>query len=107
MTPLFPAECIYALSAKEVIARLGSDLQRVLSAAETKALFVRYGSSTFPIAPLVPSRRRALAQFESPLAWLLIAARAISPYVWTLEGGRRAPYKALSLLAIAIANANY
>lgn len=46
-----------------------------------------------------------LAQLESPLVVLLLAAAFISLAVWRIEGGAHAPYEALTILAIVIANA--
>ena len=57
-----------------------------------------------PKAP-VPAWRRLLAQFESPLVLLLVAAVAVSFAVWAVEGAHGAPYEAITILVIVLANA--
>ena len=52
-----------------------------------------------------PAWRKFLAQFESPLVLLLIAAGGIAIAVWFLEHGEGLPYEALTILAIVLLNA--
>ncbi len=100
-----PIADAHALSAPEVVARLGSDARRGLSAAEARARLAKYGRNELPVAAPVPAWRRFLAQFESPLVLLLLAAVAISLLVWWVEGPHGIPYEALTILAIVLANA--
>ena len=95
----------HALPASEVLARLGTDAGRGLSAADAAARLERHGRNELPSAPPVPHWRRFLAQLESPLVLLLIAASGVALLVWWHEGARHAPYEALTILAIVIANA--
>jgi Ca2+-transporting ATPase len=95
----------HALSAVEVLQRLATDSQHGLTAAEAQARLARHGANELPSAPPVPHWRRFLAQLESPLVLLLIAASGIALLVWWHEGARHAPYEALTILAIVIANA--
>ncbi|MBI3043814.1 MAG: cation-translocating P-type ATPase [Betaproteobacteria bacterium] len=105
MPPSPAAENLHALPAAEVLARLGTDPRRGLSAAEATARLARYGRNELPAAAPTPRWRRFLEQLESPLVLLLIAAAAIALVVWWFEGGEHAPYEALTILAIVIANA--
>ena len=105
MAPRLAVENAHALAAAEVVARLGTDPLRGLSATEASARLAGCGRNELPSAPPVPHWRRLLAQFESPLVLLLIAAGAISLVVWWHEGGGHVPYEALTILAIVAANA--
>ena len=98
-------ENAHALPAGEVLARVGTDLERGLSAAEANSRRTRFGDNVLPATPPVSGWRRFLAQLESPLVLLLLAAAGISLLVWWVEGGREVPYEALTILAIVIANA--
>ena len=101
-----PAETeFHALAAGDVLARLGTDPRRGLSAAEAAARLARHGRNALPAAAPTPPWRRFLAQLESPLVLLLIAAAAISVVVWGFEGHGGAPYEALAILVIVVANA--
>jgi Ca2+-transporting ATPase len=95
----------HALAASEVLARLGTDGLRGLSGAQAAARLARHGRNELPAAPPVPHWRRFLAQLESPLVLLLIAASGVALLVWWHEGARHAPYEALTILAIVVANA--
>jgi P-type Ca2+ transporter type 2C len=105
MAPRLTTENPHALAAIEVLARLGTDPERGLAAAEAHARLVAEGRNELPSAPPVPRWRRFLAQLESPLVLLLIAAAAISLGVWWYEGAGHVPYEALAILAIVVANA--
>ena len=105
MNPRLAVVDPHALAASEVATRLGTDPERGLSAAEAAARLARYGRNELPAAAPTPRWRRFLAQLESPLVLLLIAAAAFSLVVWWFEGGAHAPYEALTILAIVIANA--
>ena len=85
--------------------QLRTDAGRGLSALEAAERLGQCGRNELPSAPPTPSWRRFLAQLESPLVLLLLAAAVISLVVWWFEGGAHAPYEALTILAIVIANA--
>jgi Ca2+-transporting ATPase len=95
----------HALGTGEVLSRLGSDARQGLSAAEARARLERHGRNELPSAPPVPRWRRFLAQLQSPLVLLLIAAAGVALLVWGYEGMRHVPYEALTILAIVVANA--
>jgi Ca2+-transporting ATPase len=88
-----------------VLARLGSDAHRGLAAAAAATRLAQYGRNELPTAPPVPRWRRFLAQLQSPLVLLLLAAAGVSLGVWWYEGGGHVPYEALAILAIVVANA--
>ncbi len=98
-------ENAHALPASEVLGLLETDAQRGLGASEAQGRLLRSGHNELPSVPPVPHWRRFLAQLESPLVLLLIAAAAISLGVWWFEGGADLPYDAFAILAIVIANA--
>ena len=105
MAPRPVVETPHALPASEVLARLGADAHRGLKSAEALARLAQYGRNELPAAPPVPRWRRFLAQLQSPLVLLLLAAAGVSLGVWWYEGGGHAPYEALAILAIVVANA--
>jgi Ca2+-transporting ATPase len=105
MAPRPAVDSPHALPASEVLARLGADAHRGLTSAEALARLAQYGRNELPAAPPVPRWRRFLAQLQSPLVLLLLAAAAVSLGVWWYEGGGHAPYEALAILAIVVANA--
>jgi Ca2+-transporting ATPase len=91
--------------AAEVAAELGTDLRRGLSAAEAAARLERFGPNQLEAAATVPMWRKLLAQFASPLIYLLIAAAVISLVAWMLDGGDGVPYEAIVIAAIVVLNA--
>jgi Ca2+-transporting ATPase len=105
MNPRLALENAHALPAPEVVAQLGTDPARGLTAAEARARLATAGRNELPAAPPVPWWRKLLAQFESPLVLLLLAAGAISLAVWWFEGHHGGPYEALTIFAIVVANA--
>ena len=105
MAPRPAAENAHALPVSEVLARLGTDPARGLSAAEARSRLARWGHNELPSTSAVPLWQRLLSQFNSPLVLLLLAACAISLGVWWFEDPAHAPYEALAILAIVVANA--
>jgi Ca2+-transporting ATPase len=105
MTFRFAVENSHALPCGEVLSQLGTDAVRGLSASEATERLAQHGRNELPAAPPVPPWRRFLAQLESPLVLLLLAAAAMSLGVWWYEGAAEVPYDALAILAIVIANA--
>ena len=53
----------------------------------------------------MPAWRKFLGQFADPLIYLLLAAVVVSLVAWVLEGGEAAPYDAIVIAAIVVANA--
>jgi P-type Ca2+ transporter type 2C len=105
MAPRPAVENAHALPLSEVLTRLETDPARGLSAAQARSRLAFFGRNELPSAPPVPAWRRLLAQFTSPLVLLLLAACAVSLGVWWYEGAAHAPYEAIAILAIVVANA--
>ena len=95
----------HARATRDVCVALDVDPARGLDAAEALARLGFAGSNELDQAPPVPAWRKFLAQFESPLVLLLIAAGGIAIAVWFLEHGEGLPYEALTILAIVLLNA--
>ncbi len=53
----------------------------------------------------MPAWRRFVGQFADPLVYLLLAAVVVSLVAWVLEGGEEAPFDAIVISAILVANA--
>ena len=91
--------------ASVVAAALGTDARRGLTAAEATARLARFGPNRLEAAERVPAWRKFLGQFADPLIYLLLAAVVVSLVAWALEGGKSAPYDAIVIAAIVVANA--
>ena len=91
--------------ASVVAAALGTDARRGLSAAEATARLARFGPNRLEAAERVPAWWKFLGQFADPLIYLLLAAVVVSLVAWALEGGKSAPYDAIVISAIVVANA--
>jgi P-type Ca2+ transporter type 2C len=90
---------------EEVADALGTDARMGLSAAEAAARLGQFGPNRLEEAQRVPAWRKFLGQFADPLIYLLIAAVVVSLVAWALEGGESAPYDAMVITAIIVANA--
>ena len=91
--------------ADEVAAALGADARRGLGAAEAAERLTRFGPNALEPARPVPAWRKMLGQFADPLIYLLLAAVVVSLVAWVLEGGEEAPFDAIVIAAIVLANA--
>ena len=89
----------------EVAAALATDLGRGLTAGEAAARLVRFGLNVLEEARPVPVWRKFLGQLADPLIYLLFAAVVVSLVAWVLEGDEAAPYDAIVITAIIVANA--
>jgi len=89
----------------EVVADLGTDIQRGLGSAEAGERLARYGPNRLEAAQPVPAWRKFLAQFADPLIYLLLAAVVVALVAWVLEGHQAAPFDSIVIAAIVIANA--
>jgi len=69
-----------------VAAALQVDVDNGLSAQEAARRLAQNGPNALRAAPRVPAWRRALAQFQDPLIYLLLAAVAIALVAWWVEG---------------------
>ena len=95
----------YLLSAADVIADLGSDPGRGLTADVAARRLAEFGPNELKAVPPIPKWRRFLSQFTNPLVLLLLGATVISALAWLLEGAEGLPYEALAIIAIVVINA--
>ncbi len=95
----------HASTAPDVCAALEVDPRTGLADAEAVARRSRHGANVLVQAPPASHWRKFLAQFESPLVLLLLAAAAVSLVVWGIESRDGAPHEAITILAIVALNA--
>ena len=95
----------YHERAEAVLAALGTDPQRGLSAQEAQTRLARHGPNELATTPPVPAWRRFLAQFTDILVVLLLIATAVSAAVWWYERDTALPYEAIAIFAIVCLNA--
>jgi Ca2+-transporting ATPase len=95
----------WSREAADVAAALGTDAQRGLNADDVATRRARFGPNRLEAASPVPAWRKLLGQFADPLVYLLLAAVVVSSAAWVLEGGEEAPFDAIVIAAILVANA--
>ncbi len=95
----------HSVSVEALAAALQTDPRTGISRQEAARRLALYGWNELPSAPAVPAWKRLLAQFESPLVLLLLAATAVSFVVWLIERESSLPYEAIAILAIVLFNA--
>jgi len=83
---------------------LGADVENGLSATEAARRLAQNGPNQLRAAPKVPFWRRALAQFEDPLIYLLLAAVVIALVAWWFEGREGWPVDATVIAAVVLLN---
>jgi P-type Ca2+ transporter type 2C len=88
-----------------VLAALGADVERGLTAMEAKARLARYGKNELTAEKRASAWRTFLVQFADVLVVLLIVAALISATLWFIERGSALPYEAIAILAIVLLNA--
>ena len=96
---------VWRRTADEVAAALGTDVREGLSEAEAAARLARFGPNQLEAAQQMSAWRKFLGQFADPLIYLLLAAVVVSLVAWVLEGGEEAPFDAIVIMAIIVANA--
>jgi Ca2+-transporting ATPase len=95
----------YRQQASEVVAGLGTDERRGLSAEEAARRLASYGPNELATEKAVPGWRRFLAQFQDVLVILLLIATGISAALWLVERDAALPYEAIAILAVVLLNA--
>jgi Ca2+-transporting ATPase len=65
----------------------------------------RYGPNRLEAAQEVPEWRKFLAQFADPLIYLLLVAVVVAVVAWALDRKEAAPFDAIVIAAIVVANA--
>ncbi len=93
------------LDASTVVERLGTDPERGLTAGEATRRLAAVGANDIEGVPPVPTWRKIVAQFRSPLIYLLVAALAASLAVWLVEGAAGWPVDAVVIGVILVLNA--
>ena len=87
-----------------VAAALQVDVEQGLSAQEAARRLAQYGPNELRAAPLVPGWRRALAQFQDPLIYLLLVAAVVALIAWWVEGHAGWPVDAIVIAAVVLLN---
>jgi len=87
-----------------VAAALQVEVDNGLSAQEAARRLAQNGPNALRAAPHVPAWRRALAQFQDPLIYLLLAAVAVALVAWWVEGPVGWPVDAIVISAIVLLN---
>jgi P-type Ca2+ transporter type 2C len=103
-TTVAPVQRPWSRGAAEVAAGLETDPGRGLTAAEASARLERHGANELQRAEAVPSWRRLLTQFQSPLIYLLLAAVVVSLVAWVGDGAEGVPFDAVVILVILLLN---
>ncbi|OBH48710.1 haloacid dehalogenase [Mycobacterium mantenii] len=93
------------LDAAAVVGKLHTDPDRGLTAAEAADRLAVVGANDIESVPPAPAWRRLLAQFRSPLIYLLFAALIASLAVWVVEGAGGWPVDAVVIAVILVLNA--
>ncbi len=78
---------------------------RGLGEPEAAERLRRFGFNALPAVPPTPLWRRALAQFTSPLVYMLLFALAIDLGLWAWNGGHGTPIESIAIAAILLLNA--
>ncbi len=89
----------------DLAARFDADPINGLSAAEAARRLLQDGPNELSARPTVPNWRKALAQFQDPLIYLLLFAVAVSLTAWALAGGVGAPVDAIVIAVVVVLNA--
>jgi Ca2+-transporting ATPase len=93
------------LDAPTVVERLRTDPVRGLTTEEAARRLVGVGPNTVESVPPVPTWQKLVAQFRSPLIYLLLAALMASLAVWAVEGAGGWPVDAVVIGVILVLNA--
>ena len=65
----------------------------------------RYGPNALPEKRPITLRRRFIAQFRSPLIYVLLFALVIDLTIWLVEGARGLPFESFAIVFILLLNA--
>ena len=76
-----------------------------LTTKEATRRRIAVGANDIATVPSVPTWRRFIAQFHSPLIYLLFAALVASVAVWVVEGAQGWPVDGMVIAAIVVLNA--
>ena len=90
---------------EDLTTRFASDPVAGLSLEGAARRLAEEGPNALRAAPPVPIWRKALAQFQDPLIYLLLGAVAVSVAAWLLEGRVGVPIDAVVIAAVVLVNA--
>ena len=92
-------------TAEDVARELETNPEDGLTSAQAAERLAQVGPNRLEEAQRVPRWRKFLAQFADPLIYLLLGAIVVSIVAWALERAEAAPYDAIVIAAIVLANA--
>jgi potassium/sodium efflux P-type ATPase len=92
-------------TAEDVARELGTNPGDGLTSAQAAERLAQVGPNRLEEAQRVPRWRKFLTQFADPLIYLLLGAVVVSIVAWALERAEAAPYDAIVIAAIVLANA--
>ena len=95
----------YRQPIEEVVAGLGTHVQRGLNGSEAQSRLRQHGRNELVAEKPPPAWRRFLAQFQDVLVMLLLVATAISAGLWAYERDAALPYEAIAIFAVVLLNA--
>jgi len=93
------------MDADAVLSALAANAESGLSAAEAAHRLAQNGPNELRAKPHIPAWRRALAHFQDPLIYLLLAAVVIALIAWWVEGRVGWPVDAIVIAAVVLINA--
>jgi Ca2+-transporting ATPase len=88
-----------------VTVRIDDTTPAGLSGDEARARLGRFGPNALPASPPASLASRVLAQFRSPLIYILLVALAVDVGVWIAEGAAGLPLESLAIALILGLNA--
>ncbi len=92
-------------AAKAVASAFDTDLLLGLTAVEAARRLARDGANELRAAATVSGWRRALAQLQDPLVYLLLVAAAVALAAWMVEGRQGWPMDAIVIAVVVLLNA--
>ena len=95
----------YVKNVDDVLTTVAADLSNGLTAQEAARRLAANGANSLRAAPPVADWRRALAHFQDPLVYLLLAAIAIAVGAWIIEGRVGWPVDAMVITVVVLINA--
>jgi Ca2+-transporting ATPase len=93
------------LDTRIIVEQLQTDPERGLTTQEAARRLAVVGANDIEAVPPVPMWKKIVAQFRSPLIYLLFAALIASLAVWVVEGAAGWPVDAVVIGAILVLNA--
>jgi Ca2+-transporting ATPase len=95
----------YRKPARAAAEAFGVDRAAGLTPEEAARRLAEAGPNSLRSAPPTPTWRKALAQFQDPLIYLLLGAIAVSVLAWWVEGAAGVPVDAVVIAVVVALNA--